>query len=235
VGHGHGESNAFGPVLRSVNLLFRVSERASPAFWLRKPFTNYQEDRDTRFFGSYVLIWLVILIAILARTPVTGNWALACAALALYRLQDLIFGTVGDAFNFNGAEIKSSWRSKVMLAVVNIVQIVVIFAIVFLVLTPRHAFHPTAPSSRFGHFFLSWSTLPPLGSGFSALTTRSRVLVMIESGAGVVMTVVALSRFLAINSDPPTAACPAAAESAPEAVAPGAPAKGADASGNGEV
>jgi hypothetical protein len=106
----------------------------------------------------------------------------------------MLFGTIGDAFRFD--TINGTGSSKVMLAVFNVFQIVVIFAIVFYVLLPDQAFMPRVPSGRFGHLFLSWSTLPPLGSGVFAKTTRARSLVMVESGAGILVTVVALGRFL---------------------------------------
>jgi hypothetical protein len=83
-----------------------------------------------------------------------------------------------------------------VLAIVNIVQIVTIFAIAFLVFTSHAAFRPAVPPSRFGHFYLSWDTLPPLGSGYAAQTVRAQALVMTESAVGVLLTVIALSRFL---------------------------------------
>jgi hypothetical protein len=169
----------------------------------------FRSAGDSSFYGWYVLIWLAGLLAILRLTPRSGFLAVFFAWSALYRLQDLLFGTLGDAFQFH--EFKGSGTSKVVLAIVNIVQIVTIFAIAFLVFTPRTAFSPAAPPSRFGHFYLSWSTLPPLGSGFMAETFRSRVLVMSESAAGIVVTVVALSRFLSTESTTvPTAEAEAA-------------------------
>jgi hypothetical protein len=158
----------------------------------------FRSARDSSFYGWYVLIWLAGLLAILRLTPRSGFLAVFFAWSALYRLQDMLFGTLGDAFQFRVFE--GSGTSKVVLAIVNIVQIVTIFAIAFLVFTPRTAFSTAAPPSRFGHFYLSWSTLPPLGSGFMAETFRSRVLVMSESAAGVVVSVVALSRFLSTES-----------------------------------
>ncbi|MGD0376754.1 MAG: hypothetical protein ABSB01_19480 [Streptosporangiaceae bacterium] len=158
----------------------------------------FKSARDSSFYGWYVLIWLAGLLAILRLTPTSGFLAAFFAWLALYRLQDLLFGTIGDAFQFRTFE--GSGTSKVVLAIVNIVQIVTIFAIAFLVFTPRTAFSPAAPPSRFGHFYLSWSTLPSLGSGFTAETLRARVLVMSESAAGIVVTVIALGRFLGTES-----------------------------------
>ena len=189
-----------GPVSTLIFALFSVSKWFSLGFRLHDHLTNRKSGRqnnpnfDTWFFGLYVLAWLAALLGILLWAPLGGTWGLVFVALALYRLQDMILGTIGDAFVFN--TIGGTGGSKVLLAVVNIFLIVVIFAITFYVLLPNSAFTPPAPTGRFGHLFLSWSTLPPLGSGFLALTTRARSLVMVESAAGVLVTVIALSRFL---------------------------------------
>jgi hypothetical protein len=189
-----------GPVSGLMYIIFRISKFFSLGFRLnaylikRKPSREDNPAFDTWFFGIYVLAWLGALLVILMWAPLEGNWGLAFAALAFYRLEDMVFGTIGDAFVFN--TIGGTGGSKVLLAVINLFQIVVIFAIVFFVLLPRTAFNPPAPVGRFGHLFLSWSTLPPLGSGFLPLTTRARSMVMVESAAGVLITIVALSRFL---------------------------------------
>jgi hypothetical protein len=189
-----------GPVNSLVFGLFEASKFVSIGFRLHDRLTKSKTSRqdapnfDTWFFGIYVLAWLLALIVILLWAPLGGNWGLAFAALAIYRLQDMILGTIGDAFVFN--TIGGTGGSKVLLAVVNIFQIVVIFAIAFYVLLPNSAFMPPAPTGRFGHLFLSWSTLPPLGGGFLAQSTRARTLVMVESAAGVLLVVIALSRFL---------------------------------------
>jgi hypothetical protein len=184
------------PVLALAWGIWWLSEKLSPSYWLGK-LTGH--DPDSGFYGFYVLTWLAALLLILGLAPASGNWALALGWLALYRLQDLLFGTIGDAFQFR--KFDGSGTGKVVLAIVNIVQIVTIFSIAYLIFTPAHAFRPMAPPSRFGHFYLSWSSLPPLGSGFAAQTLRARVLVMIESASGLLVTVIALGRFLSINGD----------------------------------
>jgi hypothetical protein len=189
-----------GPVSGLVYLLFRGSSLISAGWWLHRfmvkrwPGLEGERAFDSWFYGSYVLAWLAALTVILFCLPLSGTWGLVFAALALYRLQDMLLGTIGDAFVFN--RIGGTMVSKVLLAVFNIFVIVTIFAICFYVLLPSDAFTPSAPEGRFGHLFLSWSTLPPLGSGFFANTTRARALVMMESAAGVILTVIALSRFL---------------------------------------
>jgi hypothetical protein len=141
-----------------------------------------------------VLGWLAALVLILRFAPASGTLAVALGWLALYRLQDLFFGTISDAFIFQSAA--GSWQSKVVMAIMNLAQVVIIFAIAFLVFTPGTAFHPSAPPSRFGHLYLSWNILPVLGSGFAAATVRARVLVMIESAVGFPLAAIALGRLV---------------------------------------
>jgi hypothetical protein len=187
------------PALWLVGCICWISGKLSLGYWIS------HRERDSKFYGYYALGWLAVLLVILCFAPTSGNLGLAFGWLALYRLQDLLFGTIGDALQFQS--FNGDWRSKVVLAIINIVQIVTIFAIAFLVFTTTSAFSPLAPPGRFGHFYLSWNTLPPLGSGFAAQTVRARVLVMIESAAGVLLTVIALSRFLG-NSDKSSHASP---------------------------
>ncbi len=215
----------YGPVLGTVYAVFWLSEHVSVSYWGRRALRGDVQPRKANadwqawFYGSYVVVWFIALLLILALAPVSGGWSLFFVGVVLYRLQDMILGTIGDAFDFNRAG--GVWMHKVMLAIVNIAQIVMIFAFVFLVLTPERAFAPAPPLGRFGHFFLSWSTLPPLGSGFAAHTTRARVLVMLESAAGVLLTVIALSRFLGSDAlGDPVAEAPAGA---PAESAKGAP------------
>jgi hypothetical protein len=195
-----------GPVSGLVHVLFRVSCLISAGWWLhrwmvkRKPRRENDPTFDTWFYGVYVLAWLAVLIVVLFCAPLSGAWGIVFAAVALYRLQDMLLGTIGDAFVYN--RIGGAMASKVLLAAFNIFLIVTIFAICFYALLPRDAFTPSAPSGRFGHLFLSWSTLPPLGSGFFPNTTRARSLVMIESAAGVILIVIALSRFLSGPDSP---------------------------------
>jgi hypothetical protein len=198
----------YGPVLKLTFYLFRLSELISVSYWLRKVLTSDYCSRennsewDATFYGCYVLGWFGALILALVFAPLSGIPGAIFAWAALYRLQDLLFGTIGDAFEF--FTVGGLWQSKVLLAILNIGQIVTIFAIAFAAMTPISAFSPLAPSGRVGHFFLSWSTLPPLGSGFAAVTTRARVMVMVESGVGVILTVIAVSRFLSKTDPTPT-------------------------------
>ena len=115
-------------------------------------------------------------------------------------------------------QFAGSWQSKVGLAIVNLAQLVVIFALAYLAFAPGTAFRPAPPPGRFGYVYLSFSSLPALGSGFAAQTQVARVLVMIESAIGIALTVIALGRFLSITDSP---------AGPPQATAAGAPAAGA--------
>lgn len=184
------------PVLGLVFCVCYASERISVGYWIGK---LTRRPQDSQFYGWYVVGWLVALLLMLGLAPASGSWAIALAWLGLYRLQDMLFGTITDAFGF--VRFAGSWQSKVVLAIFNIVQVVTIFAVAYLVFTPGLAFSPPPPPTRFGHFYLSWSTFPPLGSGFTPRTLRARVLGMTESAVGVLLIVIALSRFLS-NPDP---------------------------------
>ncbi|MFI5064815.1 MAG: hypothetical protein ACHP9Z_12675 [Streptosporangiales bacterium] len=187
--------NSPGPVDSPVLLLLCgiiwMSQHISVGYWSAKILST---ERNSTFYGFYVPAWLLVLLLILCFAPTSGDISLALGWLALYRLQDLLLGTIGDAFALDS--YTGSWQSKVAVAIINIAQIVIIFAIAFLIFTTSHAFSPPVPPSRFAHLYLSWSNLPPLGSGLIAETLRARVLVMIESASGVLLTVIALSRFL---------------------------------------
>jgi hypothetical protein len=184
-------------VLWLAYLVWVISKHFSLGYWLLKFLTKVHDRSGLRnqFYGSYVLGWLLVLVAVLIFAPTSGLWGLAFGALALYRLQDLLLGSIGDALEFH--EFTGTWQVRTVQAIANLIQVVVIFAIVFLVFTTSKSFSPTEPPGRLGHFYLSWSCLPLLGSGFMAQTSGAMCLVMIESAAGVLLVVIALSRFLA--------------------------------------
>jgi hypothetical protein len=184
-----------GPVLRLAYGIIWMSNHISVPYWINAV-TGWK--RDSVFYGRYVLIWLVLLLGLLAGAPMSGNWGLVVGSLALYRLQDMLLGTMGEAFAspaFKSQPYDGSWASKVSVVIVNIVQVVAIFAIAFLVFTTSTDFHPV-PRSRLDYFYLSWNILPPLGSGVATQTTAARILVILESGAGALLILVALTRFL---------------------------------------
>src|ERR1700684_4468239 len=103
-----------------------ISRKISPEYWFS---CALRRQPNSNFYGYYALGWLIVLLVILRFAPTSGNWGLAFAWLALYRLQDLLFGTIADCFELQ--PFKGEWPSKVVLALINIVQIVMIFAIAF--------------------------------------------------------------------------------------------------------
>jgi hypothetical protein len=188
-----------GPIIWIGSRIIRISDCISAAR-LFGCLTGRKRDSD--FYGWYVMVWMVLLLLLLICMPMSGNLGLAVAALALYRLQDLLLGTIGDVFKRD--PYHGSARSKVAVVVINIVQVVIIFAIVYLVFTVSSDFRPMVPPGRFGYFYLSWNSLPPLGSGFVPITLPARIIVTVESGVGILLIVVALSRFLGTDDiDPP--------------------------------
>jgi hypothetical protein len=81
---------------------------------------------------------------------------------------------------------------------VDIIQIVLIFAVAYLMLTGLNPGAFTLPSTgRFGEFYLSWISLPPLGGGATPLSTMARVLTISEEETGLLIIVIAVGRFLA--------------------------------------
>lgn len=171
-----------------------VSRYASPATW-------FEWDVKERAIHYYVLSWLAVLALILAAGPATGWPRFVMLGIVLYRLQDLIFSTLDNALMLTvkgQKHRKFAWQTPLMLALVNIVQIVLIFAIAYLVLTGQNSRAFTQPpSGRFGEFFLSWISLPPLGGGAAPLSTMARVLTVSEEATGLLIIVIAVGRFLA--------------------------------------
>jgi len=189
---------ADSPPLALLFCICAISEQVSAGYWLARLLSR---RLDTNFYGWYVIGWLAGLVVALAFGPSAGNWALVIACLALYRLQDMVFGTITDAFRFR--EFTGSWQGRVVLAILNIIQVVTIFAIVFGVFAPGRAFAPVPPHGPVGRLYLSWSSMPPLGSGFTGLTTAARGLSMLESAVGALLILIALSRFLANPENEP--------------------------------
>jgi hypothetical protein len=178
----------------AVTFVCWLSRMVSPATLLKC------YDRESRIH-NYVLAWLVTLVVILVFCPISGWLRIPIVVLVFYRLQDLIFSTIDNAFKLTkrGRQPpKYMWQTPLLLALVNIIQIVLIFAIAYLQLTGQNsaAFaHP--PSDPFNAFFLSWISLPPLGGGATPMSTMARVLTINEEATGLLIIVIAIGRFLA--------------------------------------
>jgi hypothetical protein len=168
--------------------------------------TWFNLDEDERRTHYYVVFWLVVLIVILVFIPTSGWLRWLFVALAFYRLQDLIFSTLDNALNLTTKSLEatqcqpSKWLlTLIVLSLINIIQIVLIFAIAYLTFTGHNhkAFH-NPPTGRFSEFFLSWINLPPLGGGADPRSTMAEVLSIAEEATGLLITVIAIGRFLAM-------------------------------------
>jgi hypothetical protein len=174
-----------------------LSRTCSPARWFN--WDSYEWSIQT-----YVLIWLAGLSAILAVGPTTtAGWRFVMLAIVLYRLQELMFATIDNALYLTGIARRPElpaheWPTPLLLALVSIVQVVLIFAVAYLVLIGHNpAAVKPPPSSPFHAFFLSWISLPPLGGGATPVSTMARALTISEETTGLLLVVIAIGRFLA--------------------------------------
>src|SRR5439155_24092568 len=117
-------------------------------------------------------------------------------AIAFYRLQDLLFSSLDNALDLTGERDYEGFgfdsRSPVLIALVNLIQVIVIFGIAYFELArhPRDSFFPPV-SGRFSYFLVSWHALPPLGSGGGAKTLMPLALSITESGVALILGVIA--------------------------------------------
>jgi hypothetical protein len=173
-----------------------LSRKCSPATW-----RNW--DFDEGSIQLYVLFWLAGLSAILALGPTTGWPRFFMLGIVLYRLQELMFATLDNALKLTERARRKNnhacvWPTPLLLALVSIAQVVLIFAIAYLILIGQNpAAFANPPSSPFDALFLSWISLPPLGGGATPLSTMARVLTITEEATGLLLVVIAIGRFLA--------------------------------------
>jgi hypothetical protein len=148
----------------------------------------------------YVLAWMGGLLWLLVSAPMGGWWPFLAPGIAFYRLQDLLLSSMVDALSLRSTFGKYDSRARVLIVLVNVVQLVVIFAIAYRYCldTPvSKAFKDVQDlNTPFNYLFLSWANLPPLGSGNAPLTFRARVLSMAETASALLLVVMALSAFL---------------------------------------
>jgi hypothetical protein len=164
-----------------------------------------------RQLQRYVLLWVSLLFLLLMVASWIGQWRWILLIFALYRLQAILLSSVDDAFQltsrsaqFRGAD--PSGTQAILVVLVNIVQIIVIFAISYMTLGGSGGFVPHDPrhlSGGFDFLYVSWTTISTLGSGFSPATPTVRVLTMAETGIGFIMVALALTSFLSRRSDQP--------------------------------
>jgi hypothetical protein len=189
-----------------------VSGWVSGSTWLN--LKDNKEEQGSRRLEAFVVGWLVVLCLLLFLGPASGCLAVAFAWLGMYRLQDLVFASLDNVFGLTQRGTKWKNRSGVRPAVIalwNIVQVIVIFSLGYQNLAgggtdvfegpPRH---PSGPSGSFGFLHLSWTTLFPPGSGYTAISTPARVLVMAESASGLLIIGLTLAALLSrIDKDEP--------------------------------
>lgn len=188
---GHSARKPTGAITFVARLLCRASKLVSLSTWCRI-------EASERGIHAYVAAWLVILSVLLTVWPTSGAWGLAAVAVAFYRLQDLLFSTLDDALHLTGQRFAGfDYRTPVLIALVNITSVVLVFAIAYLELTGKGAFsNQGLYPGRFGYFFLSWISLPPLGGGAQPATVMSQALSVTEEATGLLIVVIALTRFL---------------------------------------
>ena len=173
-----------------------LGRKCSPATW-------FNWDSYEWSIQIYVLIWLAGLSAILAFGPTTGWLRFVILGIVLYRLQELMFATLDNALKLTEKARRPKlpaydWPTPLLLSLVSIIQVVLIFAISYLILIGQNTKGFTnPPSSPFDAFFLSWISLPPLGGGATPLSTMARVLTISEEATGLLLVVIAIGRFLA--------------------------------------
>lgn len=172
-----------------------LSRTCSPARWRNWDY----EEASIQF---YVLFWLAALSAILFVGPTTGWPRFVTLAIVLYRLQELMFATLDNALGLTDRARQETpaydWPTPLLLSLVSIIQVVLIFAIAYLVLIGQNrAAFANPPSNPLDAFFLSWISLPPLGGGATPLSTMARVLTVSEEATGLLLVVIAIGRFLA--------------------------------------
>ncbi|HEV3231449.1 MAG TPA: hypothetical protein VG245_04270, partial [Candidatus Dormibacteraeota bacterium] len=165
--------------------------------------TIFGWDGEDRLLQRYIAIWTLALAGFVAALYLTGlpGWVfVVLAGLALYRLQDLVFASLDDALQLTPRDNQFNVLPHgfaVQVGLVNIVQIVLIFALCLKVFAANDfdaaANHLTTP---FDYLYLSWMVLLPPGSGYNASTWVGRALSMLESGVGLLVVVLALSSFL---------------------------------------
>jgi hypothetical protein len=173
-----------------------LSRTCSPARW-------FDWDYGESSIQTYVLFWLAGLIAILLVGPTAGWPRFVMLGIVLYRLQELMFATLDNALGLTKRARRPElpaykWPTPLLLALVSIIQVVLIFAIAYLILIGHNtAAFADPPSSPFGAFFLGWISLPPLGGGATPLSTMARALTIGEEATGLLLVVIAIGRFLA--------------------------------------
>lgn len=177
-----------------------LSRECSPARW-------FNWDSYEWSIQIYVLFWLAGLSAILVFGPTTGRPRFVMLGIVFFRLQELMFATLDNALALTDRARRQvpayKWPTPLLLSLISIIQVVLIFAVAYLILTGQNpAAFSHQPISRSGEFFLSWISLPPLGGGATPLSRTARVLTIAEEATGLLLVVIAIGRFLGGPDEP---------------------------------
>jgi len=131
--------------------------------------------------------------------------AIAFAVVGVYRLQDLVLASLDNVF---GLTMRGEvWKLRantgpVILALWNIVQVIVIFALFYqtLAIFDLCAFeapgHEALPSGSFNFLYLSWTTLFPPSSGYVPMRGLSQGLVLAQSATGLLLVGLTLAALI---------------------------------------
>ena len=162
---------------------------------------------------AYVLLWLLALALLLFVAPERAvapsgkqplgllGWLILGAAF--YRLQDLLFASVDDALDLTSTYVRFDWRGRIVLLLVNLIQVVLVFAIAYVVII-GHDIVPAALQTTHSHLdylVVSWNGLPPLGSAPPTQLEKAPALTMAEAGVGLLIVVIAVSAFVGRHPD----------------------------------
>ena len=179
--------------------LCEVSRRTSPCTWLGI------EAKGEAAVEGYVLFWAVAVSLFLTFCPPGGGPIPAILlAVALFRLQELVFASLDSALLLTQNRIEEKHRfenvSLAIIFLVSVFQVAVIFALIYYVLTsPRAWSQPPHPWGHWSCAFLGWTNLTPFTIGVHPLSTRARALAVFESVTAVMLIGIALSRFLSVR------------------------------------
>jgi hypothetical protein len=180
------------------------------------PLDRKSEGKRSGGLEGYVVLWLIALVLMLFGGPSSGCWAVTWAWVGLYRLQDLVFASLDNVFGLTERGMRWQKRSDggvgpVVIALWNIVQVIVIFALAYQNLAghgdgvfegPKA--DSTGPSGHFGFLYLSWTTLFPATSGYTAISPTARWLVMVEGASGLLIIGLTLAGLLSRLKDEKT-------------------------------
>jgi hypothetical protein len=163
------------------------------------------DSKKQGLLQAYVLGWVGVLVVLLylAREPgqlalILPEWLIL--GLALYRLQDLLFSSVDDAMELTSTYRDYDDKGRILILLVNLVEIILIFAIAYLVLVGPQAITTAMPPNHhitnIDYFVQSWNTLAPFGSAAPAAIGLAPQLGMAEAVVSLLIVVIALSAFV---------------------------------------